>query len=97
MGRIQERGKRYWQRGALALRRLADRFWLLIFRIARDHLPEYYIDKAFESYLTDRMEALVGTHGEAFVMWVQTDAVYPGDSQGREYRSVGREIRDGRL
>jgi hypothetical protein len=67
-----------------------------LFKLARDHLPEYYIDKAFEHYVKDRVEALVGTHGEAFVMWVLSDRVNLDDGQGRDFRMVGREIRDAR-
>ena len=73
-----------------------DAFWLWLFKKGRDHLPEYYIDKAFEHYLTERIEALVGSHGESFVIWLLSDAQSLDDGQGRDFRMAGREVRDGR-
>ena len=68
-----------------------------MFVLGRDHLPEGYIDAAIAEHVTERLEALVGTHGQEFVTWVLMDAVSLEDGQGRDYRTVeGRELRDSR-
>jgi len=70
--------------------------WLRLFALSRDNLPEGYVDAVFAEHVRERLEALEGTHGREFVAWVISDAYSLSDGQGRDFREVGRDVRDSR-
>jgi len=76
------------------LQKLKERFWIWWFVLGREHLPEYYVDAAFVSYVNERLDELQQRYGQEVAFWIVSDLVSPAGSQSREMRSSQRENRD---
>lgn len=67
---------------------MIQRFWLWLYRLSREHIPQSYVDEAWLLYVQDRLSELGEQYGEEFVLWLVSDL------EGEPFATATREIRE---